>query len=94
MVMKNEIGKISLLIWKDVSISYWVKKENSIYSMIPFCSNTYMHIYVYTHTHVCVYLCMYLCIVNVMKGICQNIISDYLWVVDFMGDVILVFCIF
>ena len=36
---------------------------------------------------------MYVCIESLRKGICQNIISDYLWRVDFMGNFIFFFAI-
>lgn len=34
---------------------------------------------------------MYFCVENFRKGIYQNVSSDYLWVVDFMGDFVLFF---
>lgn len=39
-------------------------------------------------------LYMYLCIENLREGICQNITSDYHWVLDFTGDFILFFFFF
>lgn len=56
--------------------------ENNIYSMIPFCKKKKC-----IHTHTYIYLYMYLCIESLRKSICQNI-SDYLWMVDFMGNFI------
>lgn len=42
--MENEIGKIFLLIWKDISNLVKKEVENNIYSMIPVCQNKYINV--------------------------------------------------
>lgn len=89
--MKNEIGKIFLHMEECFYILLGKKENESRKQYIQYDSifakkNVYTHIHIYTSICICV-------LKSLRKSICQNI-SDYLWMVDFMGNFIFAISIF